>query len=385
MQLGVNGQNTCIKLETGHTTWLKDQKLVKPKQTLRGPGNIQIPVIGMFQANLSYCRRKVTEPVCVVPDQTCPLLSRNACVALGLISCTDEGIGDVTTQHADFKTEFPSLFIGLGKVKTEVHITLQPDTKPFCIYTPRKIPHPLLPKVKQELDSMLERGVISPVTAPTAWCSALVPVPKPSGDVRLCVDLTQLNRAVQREIHPMPSVDESLAKLGKSRYFTKLDANSRFWQLPLDEKSKLLTTFVTPFGRYRFNCLPFGISSAPEIFQRTMSEILNGLEGVICQMDDVLVHGANQEEHDRRVRATLHRLQEAGITLNIEKCQFYKTSVKFLGSIIDEQGIHADPTKTKAISEFPPPQNAKDLQRFMGMVNHLGKFVPQLAEKSEPL
>ena len=91
-----------------------------------------------------------------------------------------------------------------------------------------------MPKVKQELDSMLERGVISPVTAPTAWCSAFVPVPKPSGDVRLCVDLTQLNRAVQREIHPMPSVDESLAKLGKSRYFTKLDANSGFWQLPLD-------------------------------------------------------------------------------------------------------------------------------------------------------
>ena len=339
----------------------------------------------MFQANLSYRRRKVTEPVYVVPDQTCPLLSRNACVALGLISCTDEGIGDVTTQHADFKTEFPSLFTGLGKVKTEVHITLQPDAKPFCIYTPRKIPYPLLPKVKQELDSMLERGVISPVTAPTAWCSALVPVPKPSGDVRLCVDLTQLNRAVQIEIHPMPSADESLAKLGKSCYFTKLDANSRFWQLPLDEKSKLLTTFVTPFVRYCFNCLPFGISSAPEIFQRTMSEILNGVEGVICQMDDVLVHGANQEEHDRRVRATLHRLQEAGITLNIEKCQFFKTSVKFLGSIIDEEGIHADPTKTKAISEFPPPQNAKDLQRFMGMVNHLGKFVPQLAEKSEPL
>ena len=226
-QLGVNSQNTRFKLDTGaavtvigtNTTWLKDQKLVKPKQTLRGPGNIQIPVIGMFQANLSYRRRKVTEPVYVVPDQTCPLLSRNACVALGLISRTDEEIGDVTTQHADFKTEFPSLFTGLGKVKTEVHITLQPDAKPFCIYTPRKIPYPLLPKVKQELDSMLERGVISPVTAPTAWCSAFVPVPKPS--VRLCVDLTQLNRAVQREIHPMLSVDESLAKLGKSRYQTR--------------------------------------------------------------------------------------------------------------------------------------------------------------------
>ena len=312
----------------------------------------------------------------VIPDQALPLLSRNACAALGLITRTDEEIGDVTTQHADFKAEFSSLFTGLGKVKTEV---------PNCIYTSRKIPHPLLPKVKRELDSMLQQGVISPVTVPTAWCSGLVPVLKPNGNVRLCVDLTRLNKAVQREIHPMPSVDESLAKLGKSRFFTKLDANSGFWQLPLDEESKLLTRFVTPFGRYCFNRLPFGISSAPEIFQRTMSEILIDVEGVICQMDDILVHGADQEEHDRRPRATLHCLQEAGIALNIEKCQFFKTSVKFLGTVIDEQGIHADPTKTKALSVFPPAQNVKDLQCFMGMVNHLGKFVPRLAEMSEPL
>ena len=123
----------------------------------------------------------------------------------------------------------------------------------------------------------------------------------------------------------MPSVDESLAKLGKSRFFTKLDANSGFWQLPLDKETKLLTTFVSPIGRYCFNHLPFGISSVPEIFQRTMAEILKDVEGVICQMDDILVHGADQDEHDRRVRATLHCLQEAGITLNIEKCQFFKT------------------------------------------------------------
>ena len=168
----------------------------------------------------------------------------------------------------------------------------------------------------------------------------------------------------------MSSIDESLAKLGKSRLFTRLDANSGFWQLPLSEESKLLTTIVTSFGGYCFNCFPLGISSAPGIFQRTMSEILKDVD---------------QEEHDRRVRATLHCLQEAGIILNIEKCQFFKTSVKFLGSVIGEQGIHADPMKTKVISEFPPPKNVKGLQCFMGMVNHLGKFIPQLAEISKPL
>ena len=137
----------------------------------------------LFQANHSYRQRKVTEPVYVtIPHQTCPLLSRNACVALGLMTRTDDDIGEVTPQNTDFKTEFPSLF----KVKNEVHITLQPDAKPHCLYTPKKVPYPLLPKVKQELESMLQQGVISPVTVPTTWCSGIVPVPKPSDNVRVC-------------------------------------------------------------------------------------------------------------------------------------------------------------------------------------------------------
>ena len=156
-------------------------------------------------------------------------------------------------------------------------------------------------KVKDELDVMIKTDVISPVTEPTDWCSALVPVLKQSGKVRICVDLQPLNRAVKREVHPLSSVQTSLAKLKNAQVMTKLDANSGFWQIPLDEESKLLTAFITPFGRYAFNRLPFGISSAPEIFQRTMSSILEGLEGVICHMDDVLIHGVDVFEHDARV------------------------------------------------------------------------------------
>ena len=210
----------------------------------------------------------------------------------------------------DFKAEFPALFSGLGKLKTECHITHRPDAIPFCLYNPRKIPHPLIPKVKSHIETILQQGVISPLTAPTEWCAGIVPVLKTNGSVLICVDLTHLNKAVQREINPMPSVDENLAKLGDSKIFSKLDANSEFWQIPLDDESKLL--FVTPFGRFCFNRLPFGISSAPEIFQRTMSKILEGSEGTLCQMDDVLIHGVDQSEHDGRVRAVLHRLQEAG-------------------------------------------------------------------------
>ena len=216
------------------------------------------------------------------------------------------------------------------------------------------------------------------------WCSGVVPVPKPNGHVRICVDLAPLNKAVQRETHPMGSVDESLAMLGESRVFTKLDANSSFWQIPLDEDSKLLTTFVTPFGRLCFNCLPFGISSTPEKFQRTMSDILEGLDGVIRRMDDILIHGRNHMEHDARVRAVLFRLQRAGLILNIQ-CEFSQGRLKFLGQIVDAKGVHADPEKRCAIGHFPTPTTVTELQRFMGMVNQLGKFVPGLADINAPL
>ena len=126
------------------------------------------------------------------------------------------------------------------------------------------------------------------------------------------------------------------------------------------------------------NRLPFGISSAPEIFQRRMTDILKNIDGVICHMDDILVHASTQQTRDDRVRAVLSRLREAGLTLN-EKCEFPKGSVRFLGHIIDGQGIYADPQKVDAILNFPAPANVPELQRFLGMVNQLAKFTPELA------
>ena len=209
-------------------------------------------------------------------------------------------------------------------------------------------------------------------------------VPKPNNTVRICVDLTALNHAVLREVHPLRSVDENLAKLSGSKIFTKLDANSGFWQMPLDPESILLTTFLTLFGRFCMNRLPFGISSAPEIFQHRMSKILHDMEGVICHMDDILIHATTQKIHDERVRAVLQRLREAGLTLN-EKCEFSRSSMTFFGHVIDEKGIRADPSKVEGIVNFPEPPNVTELQRFLGMINQLSKFIPELASLSEPL
>ena len=186
---------------------------------------------------------------------------------------------------------------------------------------------------------MEEMEVISKVEEPTEWCAGMVVVPKKTGAVRIYVDLKPLNTSVLREVHPLPKVDDTLAQLTGAKLFSKLDTNSGFWQIPLSPASRLLTTFITPVGRYCFNKLPFGIASAPEHFQRRMSFILEGLDGVLCQIDDVLVFGRDKEEHDQRLHTTLTKIEASGATLNPQKCEFSKTSLKFLGHISDHEGI----------------------------------------------
>ncbi len=181
---------------------------------------------------------------------------------------------------------------------------------------------------------MEQTGVISKLEEPAEWCAGMVVVPKADGRVSICVDLTKLNENVRRERYQVPSVEETLAQISGAKIFSKLDANSGFWQIPLSKKSARLTTFITPFGRYYFNRLPFGITSAPEHFQRRMESILEGVEEVRCHIDDILVYGKNQEEHDAHMRVALSRLRGANITLNKEKCVFSTNCVKFLGGVV---------------------------------------------------
>ena len=150
--------------------------------------------------------------------------------------------------------------------------------------------------------------------------------------VRICEDLTKLDHYVQCKNHPLPTTETTLRKLAGARYFSRLDANSGLWQIKLMEKSRPLTTFITPWGRYCFNLLPFGISSGLEKFQKCMNQILEGLDGVKCNID-ILIYGRSQEEHDERLEAVLHRLSNANVTLNVQKCVFSVSKVKFLGQI----------------------------------------------------
>ena len=212
---------------------------------------------------LGYKQRSIRHQVYVVNSLNHNLLGLPAILSLNILSRVDD-----FSCTSTIPLEFPDLFQGLGTLKTEYTIKLRSDAKPHALSTARRIPIPLRDKVEHELKQMETTGVISKVSHPTDWCAGMVVVQKKSGNVRICVDMKPLNGNVLHETHPMPHVDDTLAQLAGASIFSKLDANIGFWQIPLAPSCRHLTTFITPFGRYWFNKLPFGISSAPEVFQK---------------------------------------------------------------------------------------------------------------------
>ena len=388
--LQLNNKSVKFCIDTGADVSLISEqvwkKIGKPPlqpsdRNLKCPDTHSLSVRGMLTAQIKSQSNQVQEPIYIVRGLTRSLLGKPAIEHLNLISRIDA----VNEQELNPFTQFPKLFTGLGELQGDYNIQLEPGAKPFAISTPRRVAVPLLPAVKEELQRMESLGVIKKVEEPTDWCAGMVVVPKEKGKVRICVDLSRLNQSVKRELHPLPVVDQVLAQLTGAKVMSKLDANSGFWQIPLSPESAKLTTFITPFGRYCFHRLPFGISSAPEHFQRRMSDILTDIPGVVCMMDDILIHGKTREEHDVHLRDVLNRLQDAGMTLNKEKCQFAQTSLKFLGHIIDSDGIRPDPDKVQAIQDIQTPANVGDVRRYLGMVNHLSKFAPNLAEVTQPM
>ena len=395
--LQVDNKELEFKIDTGADVSViteKDYQRLKPKQSLKptnkvlmGPCKYEMKCLGVLKSNVyaTSTGKRIVEDVYVIKDLERSLLSRRAAIELELVSHVKE-VNNLSYRET-IENNYPELFHGLGHMKDvyTYKITLKEDARPFLLSVPRKVYLPLYDETKKELNRMLETGVISRVDTPTEWCAPMVVAPKGNGKVRLCIDLTALNRYVKRENHPLPSVDITLAKLSGAKLFTKLDANSGFWQTPLAEESRHLTTFITPWGRFWFNVLPYGISSGSEKFQKNMNQILEGIDGVECSIDDVLIHGKDQQEHDQRVDVVLKSIKNAGMTLNLSKCEFNKSEVKFLGHLVTAKGIKADPEKIKAIVNLPPPTSVSEVRTFLGMVNQLSKFAPHLADKTKPI
>ena len=174
----------------------------------------------------------------------------------------------------------------------------------------------------------------------------------------------------------MRTIEEIVTRIPNAKVFSVLDARSGFWQVKLDRERAKLCTFNTPFGRYMFTRLPFGISSAQDVFQSVMSEIFKDIDGVEVIVNDLLIWGESEEQHDSRLEKVLQRAEQRNLKLNKDKSQIKCKEISYVGHIIGKDGLKPDPKKIEAIVNMDAPKDKEELQRFLGMTTYLSKFIP---------
>ncbi|GBN77551.1 Retrovirus-related Pol polyprotein from transposon opus [Araneus ventricosus] len=281
--------------------------------------------------------------------------------------------------------QYSEVFKGLGEFPGKpYHIEIKSEIKPV-INAPRRVPQSLHKELEKTLNELVQLGIVSPVNKPTEWVNSLVIVEKPNGKLRICLDPRNLNKAIKREHYVIPSVDEIMSRLEGKQCFSVLDLKEGFWQVPLDKDSAELCTFNSPFGRYKFNRLPFGICSAPEVFQKKNQKLFGYIKGVEICFDDLFIAGKNKEEHDKILVEVLERAKENNIKSNSNKFQFRIEEVKYMGLLVSKDGIKADPSHVRAINEIEKPTSKNDIKRLLGMVNFLSKFIPNVSAVTSPL
>ena len=359
-------------------------------------------VIGSFWGKVAYKSRQTQAPIFVVEGNYGCILDYSTSRDLGLIklfidedSCSEK-VDQLTADckpslrvnDSDTKAivnEFADRFQGLGKMKNyKVRLHIDHKVKPKAL-PHRRIPFHTRKKVEQEIKKLLDMDIIERVYGPTPWVSPLVTCTKPNGDLRICVDMRHPNEAIIRERHPMPTVDDIIHDLNGAQYFSKLDLCKGYHQLELEAESRYITTFSTHLGLFRYKRLNFGTNSAAEQFQEAIRSLIRDIQGTINLSDDILVYAKTKEEHDKILRRVLQKLRDNNITLNPDKCEFNKSTLKYYGYIFSAKGMTIDPDKVSAIVNAPAPINPEGVRSFLGMVQYCTKFMPNLASISKPL
>jgi hypothetical protein len=343
-------------------------------------------VLGKFTSVIRFANRRYTVPIYVVPNHCSSILGKNAIQGLALII---DGLSTnvrTTRQTYDMLlARYPALTAdGIGTFPNFQHsITLSADAKPRAAKL-RPVPLSRREGVKKEIERMVEDGIWEKVTKST-WVHNMVSVVKPNGQIRITSDLAALNKFVVPERFPLPCAKDLFLELSGATIYSKLDLKKGYFHVPLDPESRSLTATVTCSGIYQYCRLPMGLCESASVFQRLVAQTLADCEGTIVFIDDILIFAPTMEEHDRRLEQTLKKLSENDFRLNTEKCQFASDTITFLGHEISHNSIKPCPEKIEAITNAPTPCSAKDVQKFLGLVNYYHDFLPNLAAASEPL
>ena len=273
----------------------------------------------------------------------------------------------------------------VGTLKsTKARLTMNEDTQPkFC--RARPVPYALQPKVEAELKRLEREGILHKV-AFSDWATPIVPVVKRNGEVRICGDFkVTVNPQLQTEQYPLPRIEDIFAKLAGGQKFTKIDLRQAYHQMEVHEESKKYLTINTNQGLYQYDRLVFGITSAPAIWQRSMDQVLEGVKGTSCILDDMIITGKDDDEHFKNLEEVLKRLEQHGLRAKKEKCQFFQEKITYCGHEVDKHGLHKTKEKVNAVVNAPQPTNVQQVRSFLGLINYYHKFLPNLATILHPL
>ncbi|KAL6457444.1 hypothetical protein MHYP_G00344070 [Metynnis hypsauchen] len=390
----IEGQMIEMELDTGAAVSLISRELYDARfcnlplrQTnimLKTYTGEMISPEGVITVSVKMNKQRAKLPLYVVEGASPPLFGREWLRKIQIDwqeikTIREETLEGVLQRHSEvFKKE-------LGTLRgIEAAIALKPDHQPrFC--QARVVPYALRPKVEAEIDRLCKEGIISPVKF-SEWATPIVPVVKKNGDVRICGDFkVTVNPALCVEKYPIPRIEDLFASLSGGQHFSKLDLSHAYLQMVVEEKSRKYLTITTSKGLFCYNRLAFGITSSPAIFQRAMDQVLQGLPNVHCYLDDILITGQNRVQHLKNLDAVLGRLEEFGLRVEKEKCEFFKDSLEYLGHAIDAHGLHKSPEKVRAIVEAPAPTDVSQLCSFLGLINYYSRFIPNLSSILSPL
>lgn len=379
--------------------------------TITAFGNNSILPVGTTKFNVIHNNVFYTL-TCEVVDGNVPnLLGSNDSMKLGLVkrvhSCEQDtkrsdkntseflnripNVSNIPQPILDILLEYPDRFPEdtVGKIPGECHLSIDPEYSDGPVSYPcRPLPAAMKELTKKQLEYLENNDIIKkvPPNVPTPWCSQLHVVhKKDKKSVRVCIDPKFLNKALLREVHPIKTIEDVLTMVEGSKCFTTLDANMGFFQIQLDYDSQLLTAFSTPWGRYMYKRLPMGICSAPEIYQRKIEEVFEGIENFASIFDDILLHNKDIKTHCPTLRATLQRAREQNLTFRLSKCIFAQPEVPYTGFILTGEGVKVQPQKVKAILEMPQPTNIDEVRTFLGMATYLSKHIPNFSDLTKDL
>ncbi|CAF1043728.1 unnamed protein product [Brachionus calyciflorus] len=404
LEFVLNDEKIKLKIDTLASINVIDEKtfkqfLNKPtltkvvKQSYAYGSKEPIQTIGKFSAKLKILNKEIDAEFVVTKGDSGSLIGFPSCSKLG-VDPVAQIVNSIQTNNVEsdfkdfYKSKYPNVFSDkIGKLK-DFQLTLHIDKsiKPTQA-KPRNIPFHLREAVEKQLKIKIENEIIEKVeNEPTSWLSETVRIPKKdSQEIRLCIDTTAVNAAILSEKYQMPNIEDIIYASNGMKFFSKIDLNSAFEQIELHPDSRYISRFRTHQGIYQYKRLFFGIKSAPEIFHNLIKQILEGIKNQINASDDILIMGKTLNDHNEALEKVLKRLDEKGLTVKLEKCEFRKSSIIYFGLEITENSVSLNKQKTEALKDTKTPRNASELHSFLGLSVHASRWIKNFATISDPL